>query len=132
MTRILCPFRRADGLHELAVLGNFGLAHVYHSSEKVTHFVEDTEVGRDSVHSDSYYIQLDDSFTLAEYKAKGVHLLRNITLDGENATYETFCPGRDRDDQEDWVEYECPASDFRYLLEHEMLIPMKEVRRDEW
>jgi len=131
MTRVLRPFRRADGVLELAVLGNFGLAHAYTGTEKVTHFVEDTNVDRDTVHSDQYYIQLDDNFTLAEYKDKGVHLLRNIETGDEVATCEVFVPGNDRDDEDDWVQREYPGSDFRYLNNREKLIPMKQVSRNE-
>lgn len=127
MTRKLCPFRRADGVFELAILGNFGLAHAYNSTDKVTHFIEDTDVDTEVVHSDSYYVQLDGSFTLSEYKSKGVHLLRNINVGDEIATYEHFATSHDREDQDDWVEWECSASDFPYLLDQGELVPMKEV-----
>ncbi len=127
MTRKLFPFRRADGLHELTILGNFGLAHAYNSTEKVTHYVEDTDVSRDTIHSDSYYIQLDGNHTNAAYKSKGVHLLRDINVGEETATYEFFAASHDRDDEEDWIKEECPASDFPHLLDQEKLIPMKKV-----
>lgn len=127
MTRVMRPFERADGVYELAILGNFGLAHAYNSSEKVTHFVEDTDVGRDIIHSDSYYIQLDDGFSLPQYKSKGAHLLQNINIGDEMATYEVFLPSHDRDEQNDWAEQKCPASDFPYLLDRGQLIPMKKV-----
>jgi len=127
MTRKLFPFRRSDGAQELAILGNFGLSHAYNSSEKVTHYVEDADVGMDTVHSDSYYVQLDGNYANAAYKSKGIHLLRNISVGEETATYEFFAASHDRDDQEDWIEEECCASDFPSLLGQEKLIPMKKV-----
>jgi|AntDeeMetagen192_2_1112575.scaffolds.fasta_scaffold09612_3 hypothetical protein len=127
MARKMFPFLRHDGIHELAVLGNFGLGYAYSSTEKDDHYVEDVEADRDSVDPDSYYIQMDDSYTLSEYKSKGIHLIRNIDDSGEQATYEYFAASHDSDDQDDWIEEKCPSSDFTYLLNSEMLIPMKKV-----
>jgi hypothetical protein len=121
------PFKRSDGLFELAIIGNFGLAYAYKGREKVTHFVEDTEVDRDTVHSDSYYAQIDSNFSVPEFQANAVHLIRNIEIGDEIATYEDFGLYRDGDDEDDWIERKCPASDFPYLLEREELIPMKEA-----
>lgn len=135
MTRKLQPFRRSDGVLELVVLGNFGLAYAYSGTDKVMHFVEDQDVGTDSVHSDTYYVQLDDNYTLAEYKPKGVHLIRNINTNtgtDKNATYETFSMHTDgkHNDDDDWVEQKCPSSDFQHLLNREKLIPMEMVEKE--
>jgi hypothetical protein len=127
MSRKFFPFKRSDGVFELAILGNFGLAHAYNSTDKVTHFIEDTEGGTETVQSDSYYVQLDGGFTLPEYKSKGVHLIRNIEIGDEKATYESFATTHDREEQDDWIEGECPATDFPNLLDEEKLIPMKEA-----
>jgi hypothetical protein len=127
MSRKFFPFKRSDGVFELAILGNFGLAHAYNSTDKVTHFIEDTEGGTETVQSDSYYVQLDGGFTLPEYKSKGVHLIRNIEIGDEKATYELFATTNDRKGQNDWIEGECPAGDFPKLLGRDELIPMKKV-----
>lgn len=124
MTRKLVPFKRADGLHELAVIGNLGLEYAYSSSEKVTHFVEDPDVNE--VRPDQYYIQFDGNFTLPQYKSKGVHLIRNIELGDEMAEYEVFNVHNDGEDESDWKTLECPASDFPSLFDRGKLIPMKE------
>jgi len=126
MSRKLQPFRRADGVFELAILGNFGLANIYNSTDKVTHFVEDTDAGTE-IDPDGYYVQIDDGYTLAGYKSDGVHLLRNIKVGDDEATYEHFATTHDEDDQDDWLEEKCPASDFGYLMNREKLIPVNEV-----
>jgi hypothetical protein len=127
MSRKLRPFKRSNGLFELAIIGNFGLAHAHKGREKVTHFVEDTEVERDTVHSDSYYVQFDSGYSVPEFQANAVHLIRNIEIGEETATYETFALYHDREEQDDWIEGECPATDFPNLLDEEKLIPMKEA-----
>lgn len=127
MTRKVRPFRRADGVLEVAVIGGYGLAYAYSSTKKVTHFVENTDVDQSVLQPESYYVQLDDNYSVPEFKETGVHLMRNLEHGDEMDTCEVFVRGNDREDEPDWREFECPGGDFKHLLNRNLLIPMTKV-----
>jgi len=126
MGKKLQPFKRHDGVLEIAVLENFGLSKVYTNITKTAHFVENTDLDRETIHEDQYYIQIEEFNSHPKYSANEVHLLRNIRQTDKYDICEVY---KIHDDQnkDNWMKDKFPAGDFQSLNQKGKLIPVEKV-----